>query len=631
MQAQVSLNDTDYHVNAHCTRAKSLDQTFHDSIIAEELRTEQAVRFDGWMSSKPIGDLPIPATSNCRPGSARARTTDTNDAVQLAHELFQELASQCRTVIACRLSPMQKAQVVSLMKASPGALLTFAVGDGGNDVSMIQEAHVGIGIYGHEGLQAVRAADFAIATFLHLSRLLLVHGRWNHRRVARVILFSFYKNVALIMTLFLYNEFSGQTMYESYLMVGWNVLYTVLPIFVLGITDEDIRDSAVLRFPFVYRISLRKCELSIQRLGVAVVNALFHSCLVFFFVSKTVSGVSSKSSLANGLFPDGTAVYGALIITVTLKASLHMQCLYRWTRAHYISLFGKFVAYILFVVSYSQAYRIFPDFDVFRDFHGLAQMLSTEMLNDIIREIDSGFGDHPAVLVRNTDSSTANIHATKVVYSSYGRQHFRDFDQPSEYDELSKQLVSIQRDFAREIEHLDDCVQEDYVHSSRALRLQPPVHPVTLEFMGDEHQSFEGKYEITFAFCERSRVMLCLKVMAFMTPLYAAYELLWEHESMYIWIRVGYFAAILLPYCIVGMVLTLTISDTGKLAAALYPVGLFVVIRVKFLHALLLSLYNFAFYMLSDRLCSVNYSNSVDLSDRILFALYLVFVITFEA
>ncbi|CAH0516327.1 unnamed protein product [Peronospora belbahrii] len=251
--------------------------------------------------------------------------------------------------------------------------------------------------------------------------------------------------------------------------------------------------------------------------------------------------------------------------------------------------------------------------------------------NDIIREIDSGFGDHPAVLVRNTDSSTANIHATKVVYSSYGRQHFRDFDQPSEYDELSKQLVSIQRDFAREIEHLDDCVQEDYVHSSRALRLQPPVHPVTLEFMGDEHQSFEGKYEITFAFCERSRVMLCLKVMAFMTPLYAAYELLWEHESMYIWIRVGYFAAILLPYCIVGMVLTLTISDTGKLAAALYPVGLFVVIRVKFLHALLLSLYNFAFYMLSDRLCSVNYSNSVDLSDRILFALYLVFVITFEA
>ncbi|RLN58316.1 hypothetical protein BBJ29_002487 [Phytophthora kernoviae] len=638
--------------------------------------------------------------------------------LQLAHELFLELASQCRTVVACRLSPMQKAQVVSLMKAAPGTPLTLAVGDGGNDVSMIQEAHVGIGIYGHEGMQAVRAADFAIVTFRHLSRLLLVHGRWNHRRVARVILFSFYKNMALIMTLFLfsfYNGYSGQTLYESYLMVGWNVLYTVLPIFVLGIADEDIRDSAVLRFPFVYRSSLRKGELSIRGLSFWVANALFHSLLVFFFVLKSMGGVLSVGGHSNGLFPDGTAVYGALIITVTLKASLHTQSLHRWTRAHYTSLFGGVFMYILFVGVYSQAYRMFPTFDVFRDFRGLSSILFPEPLywmtllftsvtcicfdlavmylrkmylpssNDIILEIDCGLGEIPTLPIRNGDGSTDNVRSSKMIYSSSGRsdegsytggsvgvsggvrsekgdlvpplldgewsQKFRDFDLPTEHDELSKQIISVQRELAQEIGHPDPLMDEDDAHSSRALSVQPPVHPLTLEFMGEEHQRLEVEYEFTFAFRERSRVVLCLKIMAFMIPLYAAYEILWELESSFIWIRVGYFVcdlmfmrfartkyfvqnyqiAILLPYCVIGMALTLTISDTGKFAAALYPVVLFVVIRVKFLYALMLSIYNFAFYMLADRLTSMNYNNSVAVSDLMLFALYLMFVITFGA
>ncbi|GMF21222.1 unnamed protein product [Phytophthora fragariaefolia] len=727
-KAQISYVSSN-QVAPHSSNTSHSDPAVHQAASFDMLRIERDAhggRLSGSMSSKSLGSLPFQAAqmvqnsrhrSSSRPG-ARTSITDSNGGGQLAHELFLELASQCRTVVACRLSPMQKAQVVNLMKSAPGTPITLAVGDGGNDVSMIQEAHVGIGIYGHEGMQAVRAADFAIVTFRDLSRLLLVHGRWNHRRVARVILFSFYKNMALIMTLFLFsffNGYSGQTLYESYLMVGWNVLYTLLPIFVLGITDEDIRDTAVMRFPFVYRSSLRKSELSIRDLSFWVANALFHSVLVFLFVKNAMGMVSSRYSHANGLFPDGTAVYGALIIAVTLKASLHMQCLHRWTRAHYISLFGGFVVYILFVAAYSQAYRMFPTFDVFRDFSGLAQILFSEMLfwvllfftsvtcicfdltimylrkmylptsNDIILEIDSGLGELPAIPVRNADGSIDNVRAAKLIYSSSGRsdegsytavvagaatggsarsekgeltpsllegewsQQFRDFDLPTEHDELSKQLVSIQRELAQEIGHPDPLTQEDDSHSSRALRVQPPVHPLTLEFMGEEHQRLEEEYEYTFAFRERSRVILCLKVMAFMIPLYAVYEVLWERETSYIWIRAGYFMcdllfmrfartkffvqnyqiSILLPYSLVGMALTLTISDTGKFAAALYPVGLFVVIRVKFLYALMLSIYNFAFYMLADRLNSLNYEDGVDLSDLMLFALYLVFVIAF--
>lgn len=100
-----------------------------------------------------------------------------------------------------RVSPLQKALVVKLVKRNLKAIL-LAIGDGANDVSMIQAAHVGVGISGVEGLQAARSADIAIAQFRFLRKLLLVHGAWSYQRISKVILYSFYKNVALYMTQF---------------------------------------------------------------------------------------------------------------------------------------------------------------------------------------------------------------------------------------------------------------------------------------------------------------------------------------------------------------------------------------------------------------------------------------------
>ncbi|KAJ0411864.1 hypothetical protein ATCC90586_003017 [Pythium insidiosum] len=716
--------------------------------------------------------------------STRPSIADSTASQQQAHELFMELATQCSSVVACRLSPMQKAQVVGLMKSARGAPLTLAVGDGGNDVSMIQEAHVGVGIYGHEGMQAVRAADFAIATFQHLSRLLLVHGRWNHRRVALVILYSFYKNMALIMTLFIYsqrNAYSGQTLYESYLMVGWNVAYTLLPIFVLGIADEDIRDRAVLRYPFVYRTSLRHSELSIQKLSIWVTNALMHSILVFFFTMRTLENVASLEGRPNGLFVDGTAVYGALVITVNLKAAMVMQPVHRWTRAHYASLLGGFGAFLIFVAAYSQAYHLFPTFDVFGDFSGIATILFGEakywMLllfssvaslvpdfaisyirhmyvpssDNIIQEIDAGLvdemdgdaastlasqalngsfhGQSPGVASSAVSASSASakpsppgaIRASKIVQDplpstrsdgantapgdnfavvpaafpvpsalgmtsmttttflstptsggvvshtqpAAGRsdltsslldgewsQKFRDFDRPTEHDELSKQLISLQREIALEIGLTDPLLSEEDAQSTRALTVQPSVHPLTLEFMGEQHQQLEHEYELTFAFRERVRVLLCLRILAVVIPVYALYEIFVERETGYYRLRIGflvcdllymrvvrtrfflehYEAAILVPFCAIGMALTITISDTGVFAAALYPVVLFVVIRVKFLYALMLSVYNIAFYLLAGELgLKLTQASDVAIQDLVLFGFYMVFVIAFGA
>ena len=117
-------------------------------------------------------------------------------------KLFLDLAVKCKAVICCRVSPLQKALVVKLVKKYQKQSILLAIGDGANDVSMIQAAHIGVGISGVEGLQAARSADIAIAQFRYLRKLLLVHGAWSYHRVSKTILFSFYKNMTLYLTQF---------------------------------------------------------------------------------------------------------------------------------------------------------------------------------------------------------------------------------------------------------------------------------------------------------------------------------------------------------------------------------------------------------------------------------------------
>ena len=128
-------------------------------------------------------------------------------ALDPAHsEELLALCVKCKAVICCRVSPMQKAKVVHLVKKGL-KVMTLAIGDGANDVSMIQEANVGVGISGEEGRQAVMASDYAIAQFRYLGKLLLVHGRWSYLRTAEMILTFFYKNIMWTLVLFWYQIF----------------------------------------------------------------------------------------------------------------------------------------------------------------------------------------------------------------------------------------------------------------------------------------------------------------------------------------------------------------------------------------------------------------------------------------
>lgn len=173
-------------------------------------------------------------------------------AIALKHSAvkFRDLAYRCHAVLCCRLSPLQKCEVVRLVKKSPSRPVTCAIGDGANDVSMIQEAHVGLGIFGREGRQAARCADYAFANFSMLKRITLVHGHYFSQRLALLIIYFFYKNVVFMgcQLFFQMNSlFSTQSLYDSLFMMLFNVIYTTLPILVISITEKTHSEEKLMR------------------------------------------------------------------------------------------------------------------------------------------------------------------------------------------------------------------------------------------------------------------------------------------------------------------------------------------------------------------------------------------------
>ncbi|KAF3780228.1 Phospholipid-transporting ATPase 3 [Nymphaea thermarum] len=151
------------------------------------------------------------------------------------------LSLNCSSVVCCRVSPLQKAQVTSLVK-NGARKITLSIGDGANDVSMIQAAHVGVGISGLEGMQAVMASDFAIAQFRFLTDLLLVHGRWSYIRICKVVTYFFYKNLTFTLTQFWFTfrtGFSGQRFYDDWFQSLYNVIFTALPVIMVGLFDKE--------------------------------------------------------------------------------------------------------------------------------------------------------------------------------------------------------------------------------------------------------------------------------------------------------------------------------------------------------------------------------------------------------
>ncbi|XP_060918719.1 probable phospholipid-transporting ATPase VD isoform X2 [Labrus mixtus] len=214
---------------------------------------------------------------------------------------FVELSCRCKAVICCRSTPLQKSQVVQLVRDQLG-VMTLAVGDGANDVSMIQVADVGIGISGQEGMQAVMSSDFAISRFKHLGKLLLVHGRWCYSRLANMILYFIYKNVMYVNLLFWYQffcGFSGSVMTNSWVLIFFNLLFTSVPPIIYGVLDRDTPADTLMELPELYQDTQSSKVYVPSKFWITVLDAFYQS-LVCFFVPYFVFAGSDVGDLTLG-------------------------------------------------------------------------------------------------------------------------------------------------------------------------------------------------------------------------------------------------------------------------------------------------------------------------------------------
>ncbi|XP_071060706.1 phospholipid-transporting ATPase IA isoform X3 [Pseudochaenichthys georgianus] len=203
-------------------------------------------------------------------------------------QYFLDLALSCKAVICCRVSPLQKSEVVEMVKKQV-KVITLAIGDGANDVGMIQTAHVGVGISGNEGLQAANSSDYSIAQFKYLKNLLLVHGAWNYNRVAKCILYCFYKNIVLYIIEIWFafvNGFSGQILFERWCIGLYNVIFTALPPLTLGIFERSCRKENMLKYPELYKTSQNAMGFNTKVFWAHCLNGLFHSVILFWIPLK---------------------------------------------------------------------------------------------------------------------------------------------------------------------------------------------------------------------------------------------------------------------------------------------------------------------------------------------------------
>jgi phospholipid-transporting ATPase len=153
---------------------------------------------------------------------------------------FIAVGQKVSVVLACRVSPKQKADIVQMIRNEFPNKTTLAIGDGANDVSMIITAHVGVGIAGKEGQQAARSADFKIGQFRFLKTLLFHHGREAYRRNAYLVCYNFYKNALFVLPQYwfgFYSMFSGQTLYDPIVYQMYNIVFSSIPIMWFSLFD----------------------------------------------------------------------------------------------------------------------------------------------------------------------------------------------------------------------------------------------------------------------------------------------------------------------------------------------------------------------------------------------------------
>ncbi|XP_007456081.1 PREDICTED: probable phospholipid-transporting ATPase FetA-like [Lipotes vexillifer] len=345
-----------------------------DETVRQELRSaREKMKPESLLESDPVNSY---LTTNPRmPFKIPEEMPNGNygliiNGYSLAHALEGNLelellrtACMCKGVICCRMTPLQKAQVVELVKRYKKAV-TLAIGDGANDVSMIKAAHIGVGINGQEGMQAMLNGDYAFSQFRYLQRLLLVHGRWSYNRMCKFLSYFFYKNFAFTLVHFwyaFYSGFSAQTVYDTWFITFYNLVYTSLPVLGLSLFDQDVNETWSLRFPELYEPGQHNLYFNKKEFVKCLMHGIYSSLVLFFIPMGTVyNSVRSDGKEISDYQSFSMIVQTSLLCVVTVQIALETTY---WTMISHIFTWGSLGFYfcILFFLYSDGLCLMFPN------------------------------------------------------------------------------------------------------------------------------------------------------------------------------------------------------------------------------------------------------------------------------
>ncbi|ODQ79957.1 hypothetical protein BABINDRAFT_161621 [Babjeviella inositovora NRRL Y-12698] len=240
-------------------------------------------------------------------------------------------------VVACRCTPQQKADVALLIRAATNKRVC-CIGDGGNDVSMIRSADVGVGIVGKEGKQASLAADFSITQFCHLTQLTLWHGRNSYKRSAKVAQFVIHRGLLISICQAVYSvssHFEPLALYKGWLMVGYSTVYTMMPVFSM-VLDTDVSEGLVTVYPELYKELTEGKSLSYKTFFVWVLVSVYQGAVIQG-LAQVFCGFDEK------VFTRMVAVsFSALILNELIMVGIEINT---WRKAMVISEVVTFALY----------------------------------------------------------------------------------------------------------------------------------------------------------------------------------------------------------------------------------------------------------------------------------------------
>uniref|UniRef100_A0A663LZG5 Phospholipid-transporting ATPase n=1 Tax=Athene cunicularia TaxID=194338 RepID=A0A663LZG5_ATHCN len=303
--------------------------------------------------SQKLGNV-FASPSTQAPGFSAGLVIDGRTLEHVLHDslqnIFLELTEKCRAVVCCRATPLQKSVLVRLVRNKLKAM-TLAVGDGANDVSMIQVADTGVGISGQEGMQAVMASDFAISQFRHLRKLLLVHGHWCYTRLTNMVLYFFYKNVAYVNLLFWYQffcGFSGTSMTDYWILILFNLLFTSVPPIIYGVLDKDVPAEILMQLPQLYMMSQKSVAYLPSTFWMTLLDAFYQSLVCFFVPYFTYYGSDID------IFSFGNPINTAALFIILFHLLIECKSV---TWIHTVVIIGSILFYFVFTLAFGATFK----------------------------------------------------------------------------------------------------------------------------------------------------------------------------------------------------------------------------------------------------------------------------------